>query len=56
MKSGSLYWCDVWHQSGWVDVVLAAIDENMVAQQASLTSAYPCFAEEEILSICRGSS
>ena len=28
-----------------VDVVLAAIDENMVARQASLTSAYSCLVK-----------
>lgn len=37
-----------------VDVVLAAIDENMVAQQASLTSPIPVSLKEEILNICRG--
>ena len=37
-----------------VDVVLAAIDENMVAQQASLTWPIPVSLKEEILSICRG--
>lgn len=37
-----------------VDVVLAAIDENMVAQQASLTWPIPVSLKEDILSICRG--
>lgn len=37
-----------------VDVVLAAIDENMVAQQASLTSPIPISLKEDILSICQG--
>ncbi|WP_150314811.1 anhydro-N-acetylmuramic acid kinase [Enterobacter hormaechei] len=37
-----------------VDVVLAAIDENMVAQQASLTWPIPVSLKEEILSICQG--
>lgn len=36
-----------------VDVVLAAIDENMVAQQASLTSPIPVSLKEEILNICQ---
>lgn len=36
-----------------VDVVLAAIDENMVAQQASLTG-LSHGAEEDILSVCQG--
>lgn len=39
-----------------VDVVLAAIDENMVAQQASLTSPIPVSLKEEILNICRDNS
>lgn len=37
-----------------VDVVLAAIDENMVAQQASLTWPIPVSLKEAILSICQG--
>ena len=37
-----------------VDVVLAAIDENMVAQQASLTWPIPVSLKEEILNICQG--
>lgn len=37
-----------------VDVVLAAIDENMVAQQASLTWPIPVALKEAILSICQG--
>ena len=37
-----------------VDVVLAAIDENMVAQQASLTWPIPVELKEAILSICQG--
>ena len=37
-----------------VDVVLAAIDENKVAQQASLTWPIPVSLKEEILSICQG--
>ncbi|MEX9252350.1 anhydro-N-acetylmuramic acid kinase [Pseudenterobacter timonensis] len=37
-----------------VDVVLAAIDENMVAQQASLSWPIPLAIKEEILSICQG--
>ena len=37
-----------------VDVVLAAIDENMVAQQASLTWPIPVSLKEDILSICQG--
>jgi anhydro-N-acetylmuramic acid kinase len=37
-----------------VDVVLAAIDENMVAQQASLTWPIPISLKEDILSICQG--
>lgn len=39
-----------------VDVVLAAIDENMVAQQASLTWPIPVSLKEEILNICGGNS
>lgn len=37
-----------------VDVVLAAIDENMVAQQASLSWPIPVSLKEDILSICQG--
>ena len=37
-----------------IDVVLATITENMVAQQASLT-AHSTRDKEEILAICRGS-
>ncbi len=37
-----------------VDVVLAAIDETMVAQQASLTRPFP-FIEKVTLNICRDS-
>lgn len=37
-----------------VDVVLAAIDENMVAQQASLTWPIPVALKEAILGICQG--
>ncbi|XTZ36673.1 anhydro-N-acetylmuramic acid kinase [Salmonella enterica] len=37
-----------------VDVVLAAIDETMVAQQASLTFPIPRPLKEAILSICQG--
>ena len=37
-----------------VDVVLAAIDERMVAQQASLTWPIPISLKEDILSICQG--
>ena len=37
-----------------VDVVLAAIDENMVAQQASLSWPIPVELKEAILSICQG--
>lgn len=37
-----------------VDVVLAAIDENMVAQQASLTYPIPVALKEDILAICQG--
>ena len=37
-----------------VDVVLAAIDENMVAQQASLTWPIPLALKEDILSVCQG--
>ncbi len=39
-----------------VDVVLAAIDENMVAQQASLTWPIPVSLKEDILSICRSTT
>lgn len=39
-----------------VDVVLAAIDETMVAQQASLTSPIPLHLKQAILDICQGSS
>lgn len=38
-----------------IDVVLATITENMVAQQASLT-AHSTRDKEEILAICRGQS
>lgn len=37
-----------------VDVVLAAIDDKMVAQQASLTWPMPIPLKEDILSICQG--
>lgn len=37
-----------------VDVVLAAIDERMVAQQASLTYPIPVPLKEAILAICQG--
>jgi anhydro-N-acetylmuramic acid kinase len=37
-----------------VDVVLAAINENFVAQQASLTYPIPITIKEEILAICQG--
>ena len=37
-----------------VDVVLAAINENMVAQQASLTYPIPIAIKEDILAICQG--
>ncbi|HCT8627141.1 TPA: anhydro-N-acetylmuramic acid kinase, partial [Klebsiella aerogenes] len=37
-----------------VDVVLAAINENMVAQQASLSYPIPVKLKEEILAICQG--
>lgn len=37
-----------------VDVVLAAIDENMVAQQASLTWPIPVALKDAILGICQG--
>ncbi|WP_437887593.1 anhydro-N-acetylmuramic acid kinase [Phytobacter sp. V91] len=37
-----------------VDVVLAAIDERMVAQQASLTWPMPIPLKEAILSVCQG--
>lgn len=37
-----------------VDVVLAAINENMVAQQASLSYPIPVNLKEDILAICRG--
>ena len=39
-----------------VDVVLAAIDENMVAQQASLSWPIPLAIKEAILAICQGQS
>ncbi len=38
-----------------IDVVLATITENMVAQQASLTRPIPHAIKEEIQAICRGS-
>ncbi|MDU1061853.1 MAG: anhydro-N-acetylmuramic acid kinase, partial [Leclercia adecarboxylata] len=37
-----------------VDVVLAAIDENMVAQQASLSWPIPPETKQAILNICQG--
>ena len=37
-----------------VDVVLAAINENLVAQQASLTYPIPLAIKEDILAICQG--
>ncbi|HCC09521.1 MAG TPA: anhydro-N-acetylmuramic acid kinase, partial [Atlantibacter hermannii] len=37
-----------------VDVVLAAIDEHMVAQQASLTYPIPHALKEAILAVCQG--
>lgn len=37
-----------------VDVVLAAINENLVAQQASLTYPIPVAIKEDILAICQG--
>lgn len=37
-----------------IDVVLATITENMVAQQASLTWPIPHAIKEEILAICQG--
>ncbi|EMF0716325.1 anhydro-N-acetylmuramic acid kinase [Citrobacter freundii] len=37
-----------------VDVVLAAIDETMVAQQASLTWSIPIHLKQAILDICQG--
>ena len=37
-----------------VDVVLAAINENLVAQQASLTYPIPIAIKEDILAICQG--
>lgn len=37
-----------------VDVVLAAIDDTMVAQQASLTFPIPLPLKEGILNICQG--
>ncbi|MGG8085195.1 anhydro-N-acetylmuramic acid kinase [Klebsiella aerogenes] len=37
-----------------VDVVLAAINENMVAQQASLSYSIPVNLKEDILAICQG--
>ncbi|WP_354691345.1 anhydro-N-acetylmuramic acid kinase [Phytobacter sp. RSE-02] len=39
-----------------VDVVLAAIDDKMVAQQASLTWPMPIPLKEAVLSICQGQS
>lgn len=39
-----------------VDVVLAAINENIVAQQASLSYPIPVNLKEDILAICQGSS
>ncbi len=39
-----------------IDVVLAAINENIVAQQASLTWPIPHINKEEILAICQGQS
>lgn len=39
-----------------VDVVLATIDETMVAQQASLTSPIPLHIKQAITDICQGSS
>ncbi len=39
-----------------IDVVLATITENMVAQQASLTWPIPHAIKEEILAICQGQS
>lgn len=37
-----------------VDVVLAAMDDNMVAQQASLSYPIPIALKEDILAICQG--
>lgn len=37
-----------------VDVVLAAINEDLVAQQASLTYPIPIAIKEQILAICQG--
>ena len=37
-----------------VDVVLAAINENIVAQQASLSYPIPVNLKEDILAICQG--
>ena len=37
-----------------VDVVLATIDETMVAQQASLTWPIPIHVKQAILDICQG--
>ncbi|WP_029592722.1 anhydro-N-acetylmuramic acid kinase [Franconibacter pulveris] len=37
-----------------VDVVLAAIDERMVAQQASLTWPIPLALKQDILAVCQG--
>lgn len=37
-----------------VDVVLAAIDENMVAQQASLSFPIPLALKEAVLAVCQG--
>lgn len=39
-----------------VDVVLAAIDETMVAQQASLTWPIPVHLKQAILDICQGNN
>lgn len=39
-----------------VDVVLAAIDDHVVAQQASLSYPVPLALKEAILAICQGSS
>lgn len=37
-----------------IDVVLAAIDEHLVAQQASYTHPIPLAIKKEILAICQG--
>ncbi|MRP33301.1 anhydro-N-acetylmuramic acid kinase, partial [Yersinia pestis] len=39
-----------------VDVVLAAIDERMVAQQASYTHPIPLQLKKDILGMCQGQS